>query len=129
MLRSAPRHSRGFSLLEVMVALAVLSVAVVAVFQLFSASLRTARQAGDYTRALFYARSFFDEAYSTGTLEAGSMREEFEDRYRVERQISLAKTEGDEKTKLYEISVSVAWPPSGRLVVTGLRAMAEREKQ
>jgi Tfp pilus assembly protein PilV len=47
-----------------MVALAILGVAIVAVFQLFSLSLRSTRKAEDYTKALFYARSLPDESYS-----------------------------------------------------------------
>ena len=59
---SALLRSRGFSLLEVMVALAILGIALVAIFQLFSVNLRSTQKAEDYTKAIFYARSMLDEA-------------------------------------------------------------------
>jgi len=48
---SARLRSKGFSLMEVMVALAIMSVSVVAVFQLYSLALRSVKKADDYTSA------------------------------------------------------------------------------
>jgi len=54
-------ESKGFTLLEVLVATMVLGIAVVIVMQLFSGGLDQARRAEDYTRAVFHARAKMEE--------------------------------------------------------------------
>lgn len=110
-----------------MVALAILGVAVVAVFQLFSITLRSEKKAENYTRALFYARSMLDEAYSVADIEKGSELFELEEGFRGTRAISVISSSEDEKVKLYEIAVTVSWPPSGSLEIKGLRTVQENE--
>lgn len=107
--------------MEVMVAMAIMAVAVVAVFQLYSRALRSTKQAEDYTRAIFYARSMLDEAYSVADLSDISESREFEKYYTVNRQVTIKSESEDKKSKLYEIMVTVAWPPSGSLKIKGLR--------
>ncbi len=129
-LRSTPlperQRSNGFSLLEVMVALAILGVTVVALFQLFSMALRSTKKAEDYSKALFYARSMLDEAYSNPEIENGSDSSYFEnDYYKGTKQVSVRSESEDGKTKLYEITVTVTWPPSGSLKISGLRTVYE----
>ena len=56
--RTAPfGRSRGFSLLEVLVAFVILSLVAVALFRLFSAALNNASAADDYSRAVLVAES------------------------------------------------------------------------
>lgn len=60
MLRA--RHSeRGFTLLEVLVALAVLGISLVVLVRLVSGTLRLERAAQDYSGALAVARARIDE--------------------------------------------------------------------
>ena len=120
---SALLRSRGFSLLEVMVALAILGIALVAIFQLFSINLRSTQKAEDYSKAIFYARSMMDEAYSFIDPADASDSKEYEDKYEVTRSVSLKSESEDGKTKLYEITVAVAWPPSGNFRISGLRTV------
>ena len=124
---SALRRSKGFSLLEVMVAFAILSVAIVSIFQLFSTALRTTKKAADYTNAVFYARSMLDEAYSvTDPTELSSLLE-FEEGFEGHREVSLVSESEDNTTKLYEMAVTVTWPPSGSLKIKGLRTVYDTE--
>lgn len=120
---SALHRSRGFSLLEVMVALAILGIAVVAIFQLFSINLRSTQKAEDYTKAIFYARSMMDEAYSFVDPSDVSASEEYEEKYTVKRDVSLKSESDDGKVKVYEIAVSVTWPPSGNFSLKELRTV------
>ena len=122
---SALRLSKGFSLLEVMIALAILGIALVAIFQLFSINLRSTQRAEDYTKAIFYARSMLDEAYIFVDPSDESASEEYEEKYTVKRDVSLKSESDDGKTKVYEISVTVNWPPSGEFSMKGLRAVYE----
>lgn len=125
-LCSGPQRSKGFSLLEVMVAISILSIALVALFQLFSMNLRSVKKSGDYSRALIYARSIMDEAYALPELTDSSESFDFEDGFKGIRTVNLKSS--DEKIKMYEITVSVSWPPAGTLELKGLKAYYETEE-
>lgn len=119
------RESKGFSLLEVVVAVAILGVAIVALIELFSLNLRTVKRNEDYTRALIFARSVMDGAYATadpedasGSFESGP--------YHAERQVSLA-TDKD-GIKVFDIGVRVTWPPRGSLSLQGRRILHEKKE-
>ncbi|MBI5632255.1 MAG: prepilin-type N-terminal cleavage/methylation domain-containing protein [Nitrospirae bacterium] len=120
---SALLQSNGFSLMEVMVALAIMAIAVVAIFQLYSRALRSTKKAEDYSKAIFYARSMLDEAYSLSDPTEASGSKEFEKYYKVSRQVVIKSESEDAKAKLYEIMVTVTWPPSGNLQIRGLRSV------
>ena len=125
---SALFRSRGFSLLEVMVALAILGIALVSIFQLFSLNLRSTLKAEDYSKAIFYARSMLDEAYSFVDPADASDIKEYENRYQVTRKVSLKSESEDGDIKLYEITVNVAWPPSGNFRISGLRTVYAKKE-
>jgi len=114
--------------MEVMVALAIMSVAVVAVFQLYSRALRSTKQAEDYTKAIFYARSMLDEVYSVSDPSETAGSREFEKYYTVRREVAIRSESEDQKAKLYEINVTVTWPPSGTLNIKGLRSVYAPEE-
>jgi len=54
--------SRGFSLLEVLVAFVILSLVATAIFRLFSGALGNASAAEEYSRAVLVAQSVLEEA-------------------------------------------------------------------
>ena len=120
---SALRRSKGFSLLEVMVALAIIGIALVAIFQLYSLNLRTTKKAEDYTKAIFYARSMMDEAFIFVDPSGESTSKDYEDRYAVKRDVSVKSESDDGKVKVYEIAVTVTWPPSGSFGMKELRSV------
>ena len=124
----ALHRSRGFSLLEVMVALAILGTALVAIFQLFSLNLRQTQKAEDYTKAIFYARSMLDEAYIFDDPSGESASQEYEKKYEVKRDVSVQSESEDGKIKVYEIAVSVTWPPSGNFSMKEIRTVYAPEK-
>lgn len=121
------RRSKGFSLLEVMVALAILGVSIVAIFQLFSMTLRSTGKAENYTKALIHARSVMDELYSTPDPEEAAGVVDLHDEFRGNREISVKTLSEDESVKLYEMVVTITWPPSGSLKIKGLRTVYESE--
>jgi len=114
--------------MEVMVAMAIMAVAVVALFQLYSGALRSTKKAEDYTKAIFYARSMLDEAYSVSDPSETAGSTEFEKYYTVRREIVIKSESEDKKAKLYEIMVTVTWPPSGNLKIKGLRSVYASEE-
>lgn len=52
---------KGFTLIEVMVAVAILAICLVAIMQLFSGGLRSSKMSKDYTRAVIYAKEKMEE--------------------------------------------------------------------
>lgn len=126
-LYSESPHQKGFTLLEVMVAMAILGIAIVFIFQLFSITLRSAKKAEDYTKALFHARALLDEAYALQEFSEGTDTVEFEDGFKGTKTITLA--ESTETTEVYEIKIQVTWPPSGSLEIKGMRTIPVYESE
>lgn len=125
-LCSGPQRSNGFSLLEVMVSISILGIALVTLFQLFSISLRSVKKSEDYSMALIHARSLMDEAYALPNLTDSAESFDFEGGFKGIRTVSLKQSE--EKIKIYEITVTISWPPSGKLELKGLKAYYETEE-
>lgn len=121
----APRQSTGFSLLEVIVALAVLGVGVVALMQLYSGSLRSIKKAEDHTRLLIYARSMMDEAMAKANPEGIAGIYTLDEDVRAERTIKAVYS--TETTTEYEIGVSVSLPRGETVTLSALRTFYEEE--
>jgi len=118
---TAGRTQRGFTLLEVMVAVAVMSIGIVGALQLFSGSLRLVGEADRQTRALVLGRSLVDEAMWRAILEEGTTTGE-EGEYRwalttrpIERELIGMTETIDDLTEqggelgLWEIVAEVTW--------------------
>jgi len=118
------RGARGFTLLEVAIALAILGVGVVTVLELFSAGLRMESGAGVRSRAVVYARGLLDQTMALPEVRAGSDRGRFDDMYHWEVAVREAPDPAEDKDKpthdlsikndfiMYEIEVSVLWTQS-----------------
>lgn len=65
------RGERGFTLLEVMIATAIMSLGIVASLELFSGSLRLAGEADRQSHAMILVRSLVDEELWRDILEEG----------------------------------------------------------
>lgn len=64
-------RSRGFTLLEVMVSVAISAIAIVGVLELFSGSTRLARLSVHHSEALIFARSLLDGRLFRTEIEDG----------------------------------------------------------
>jgi len=122
---------RGFTLLEIMVAMAIMAIALVTVIQLFSGALRSAKVSYDYSLAVMGAKEKMDEALTVTTLTEFDELEktgEFEsdmmkgyrweikgpDPYQIPEGLvtDIEEESGifeDLSFKLYQISVGVSW--------------------
>jgi len=113
--RKAPGGSeRGFSLLEVLVAFAILSISLGILLQVFATGLRNAGLADDYTRATLYAESILAAIGRETPLTEGERSGPVNDRFSWRSTVS-AYTEGlpdPEKirARAYRVSVEVYWP-------------------
>jgi len=119
------RPDAGFTLLEVIVALAILSIAVVAAIQGFAQGLRLLKLAGDHQRAMLLA----DEK-AREILDPEEGREQgTEGNLRWERLTTLVPTPdlipaaGVPRWRVYQIDVKVSWDERRQVEVNMLRTM------
>ncbi len=96
----------GFTLIEVIVALALLGITLATLMELFSSTLRVSRRTTDYTQAIIIAGSEMEKALSSA-LEAGTETQEI-DIYSVKREVKALDTES-EQMRVYEITITVSW--------------------
>jgi prepilin-type N-terminal cleavage/methylation domain-containing protein len=108
---------RGFSLLEVIVAIAIIGIGLVLVMELFSVALRSGRLSKDYTRAVIYAKGKMDEILIEP--KEGSDTGEFKNGYRWLSEVTPLDKDIDsgiktqERLKTYKIKVKVLFPGLG----------------
>ena len=108
---------RGFTLIEVVIALAILGVAFTVILELFSGGLRLGRVSGEYVNAMNYASLKMEELTTKGNVREGTEEGSFDDHYRWQtlvRKLDLLPIEEkgiDFKppVELLQIKVNVLW--------------------
>jgi prepilin-type N-terminal cleavage/methylation domain-containing protein len=119
--------NRGFSLLEVLVALTILGTAIVTLMQLSSQGLRLLHLADDYQRAVLVADQL---VRTTAALQEGVDTGQ-EGPFQWERRVGLvavpeALTRGaGPRLRLFTLSVVVRWGNNRTLELASLRTVAE----
>jgi general secretion pathway protein I len=138
------RTPDGFTLLEVMVALAILALGVVTVLELFSGSLRIGTKASRHTQATLYAQNLMDRIFAEPLLMEGEEGGEFSGGYgwraRVQEihpdenltRMQLSRQNPTEFFHLLDIEVRVSWD-EGRgeqaFVLHSLRVITTQQNQ
>jgi len=121
-------NDHGFTLLEVLVAFAILSLAVVAAIQGFAGGLRLLRLAGEHQQAILLA----DQKIREVVQPAEERQEEVEGAYKWERTITivptpdLSRTPATEMWHVYLITVKVSWGDKRSIELATLRSSAQR---
>lgn len=110
----ALRRAAGFTLLEVMVALAILAVSLVVLLGLRNRDVQLRAYARDLTRATLLAREMAATVDKDGTPELGYVEGDFgidHPGYSWQRQVTpfMAELIGD---RVREVRVSVIWRPT-----------------
>ena len=113
------RSSSGFSLLEVLVAFAILSLSLGVILQIFSTGLRSASLGEQYTRAVALAETKLTEIESSEVLREGDAEGEFDQDFRWHVTVRLAEwweQAGGETLPVwpYELIVEVLWGDAPR---------------
>ncbi len=104
-------QSGGFTLLEVLVALALLSIAMVVILQLFSANLKGIATSEDLAKAVMKAESAMREAIEDEDIDEKSSSDTTSDGYRIDVAITNAEEGRAENlsVKLLQVNVTVHW--------------------
>ncbi|MFO8085328.1 MAG: type II secretion system protein [Desulfobacterales bacterium] len=109
--------ARGFTLIEILVAMMLLSICLVVILQLFSGGLKSGKTAEDYTRAVFYAREKMEEYLLMEDFQEGVFEGTFDDVYRWRADITYVEPEDEEPERLvdlFQVNVSVFWAAGKR---------------
>jgi general secretion pathway protein I len=121
------RHA-GFTLLEVLVAFAILSIAVVAAIQGFAQGLRLLKASGDHQQAMLLA----DQKVREVVIPAEEKVSGTEGPFAWERTVvrvpapELQRTRATEAWRVYRITVRVGWGEKGHVELATLRTTAEK---
>ena len=123
-----PPDARGFTLIEVLVALVVLATVAVAVLQLFGGGLRLLRTTGDHVGAAILADAKLEEL-APGPLDEGT-EEGTEGLYHWSRRVKLDRallpldpaSAAVSRIHLARVEVEVRWGRSQRIELVTLRA-------
>ncbi len=121
----------GFTLLEVLVAMALLSISLVAIFELFSADLRGIAKSDDYSHAVIMAGSKMREILDDNSLEERTWTESTDNGYRIDAVVSSTASERTEnlQIKLLEISLTVSWIKDSKGRAFNLKTLKMVNKQ
>lgn len=121
---------KGFTLLEVLVSLAIMAVAVTLLLQLFSADLRAISLSGDVTSASVMADVRIREILEELPAGPASWSELGEDGHRIDVSIAEVLKERTENLpfKLMEISITVGWRAGMRNRTFSLKTLKTVER-
>jgi general secretion pathway protein I len=107
---------KGFTLLEVLVAIAILGIGLTIVIQLLAGGLRLGRTSEEYTKAVNYARIKMEEIAVKPTLKEGNEEGKFDDIYRwqmVVKKVDLLPIENKPDfippANFFQVQVDVLW--------------------
>jgi len=124
-------QKRGFTLIEVVVALAILGVGLTVIIELFSGGLRLARASMEYTKAVNYARTKMEEIAVKPELQVGTGEGESDDKaFRwqvVVKKVDLLSIDKSMDYKppveLYQVKIDVFWKSGSKERSTSLESL------
>jgi general secretion pathway protein I len=122
-------ENQGFTLLEVLVAMAILGIGLVVIIELFSGGLRLGRTSEEYTKAVGYARMKLEEISLAKSLEEGIEEGEFDREYRWQVEVKKVdllppgrETSYQPPVALYWVRIDVLWKSGTRERTTALES-------
>lgn len=110
--------TKGFTLIEVLVAFSILSLTLAALFSLLSAGTRSTRVAGEYGDAMVHAESMLAQLGVTEVLRPGTTRGRFDEDFMWTLTVTKRpRTEHPERREikwdLLDVTLRVSWRSMG----------------
>lgn len=101
----------GFTLLEILVALALLGIAITVILQLFSTNLRALSVSGDYVSAALRAEAKMSDILEDTDLKEKSWSEVTDEGYRFDASVTEMLKERTEnlQVRMLEITLTTQW--------------------
>ena len=115
---------RGFTLLEILVAVTILAVALVALMRAFATGLMGIGLAEARVIAVAHARAKLEEVGSVIALEPGELDGEWDDGYRWRVEIDpyeIGEASAEAALVPYTVEVTVSWDGDRNVTLTTLR--------
>ena len=113
--------NRGFTLIEIVVAMAILGVGLIVIIELFSGGLRLGRASKEYTKAVGLARMKMEEFALRDHLEEGNEAGDFDRDFRWQvgvKKVDLLPAEKFPEfrppVEFYQIKVDIIWRSGSR---------------
>lgn len=121
---------KGFTLIEVMVAIAILAIGITALIELFGGSLRSIGYAENYTKAAIAAEAELRNVLSADQLKEDSYTKRSQNGYTYDVQITqIDKDKTDQlKYELYSVTLTVSWRAGLATKNYTLKTLAARKK-
>jgi len=124
-------RNKGFTLIEVVVALAILGVGLTVIMELFSGGLRLARASMEYTKAVNYARMKMEEIAVKSALQEGTGEGESDDKaFRWQMAVKKVDLLPIDKSmdykppvELFQVKIDVFWKSGSKERSTSLESL------
>ncbi len=115
----------GFTLLEILVALALLGIAITVILQLFSTNLRALSVSGDYISAALRAEAKMREILEDTDLTEKSWSEITDEGYRFDASVTETLKERAEnlQVRMLEIDLTMQWSEGSKIKFITLKTM------
>ncbi len=120
---------KGFTLIEVVIALSILGIGLLVIIELFSGGLRLEKFSEEHTRAIHYASTKLEEVLIQKNLEEGEEEGEFDPNFRWRlrlRKMDLLPVEKEPDFKrpveLFHITIEVIWNSGIKQKVTRIES-------
>ncbi len=131
------RHSAGYTLIEVLVAMTILALSLGVLLQIFAGGLRNISVSGDYARAVLIAETHLDSAGASSVLSPGSSTGITEQKFRWTQTVEDYSFYSDPKLnpkldpiiRAYTVTVDVEWPHADRVRRVTLKGIKLGDKE
>lgn len=129
-------RDRGFTLIEVVVAMAILGVGLVVIIELFSGGLRLEKTSEEFSQAVNYARMKMEEISLQEKIEEGTQSGQFDKFFRWETEWKRIDVLPPEKVQaftlpieLFQLRVNVFWKSGSKERSTGVETYRAIRRQ
>ena len=115
----------GFTLLEILVSLALLGIAITVILQLFSTNLKALSVSGDYVSAALRAEAKMSEILENADLAEKSWSEVTDEGYRYDASVTeiLKERTDNLQVRMLEIALTMYWSEGSKMKSLTLKTL------